>query len=94
MSHGLQETPWGGFKNSSIGRTHGDIGFEEMTQPQVVIKDIIPFLRKNMWWHPYNESIYQGIRGIINFMYGKGIGNRIYGLGKFLKILPRMFSAS
>ena len=26
MSHGLAETPWGGFKESSIGRTHGDIG--------------------------------------------------------------------
>ncbi len=34
MSHGMAETPWGGFKESGIGRTHGEIGFHEMTQPK------------------------------------------------------------
>jgi len=36
MSHGLPEAPWGGFKLSGIGRTHGRIGFDEMTQDSFV----------------------------------------------------------
>ncbi len=43
MSHGLAETPWGGFKQSSLGRTHGEIGFDEMTQPQVLVDDLLSF---------------------------------------------------
>ena len=27
MSHGLAEAPWGGFKNSGLGRSHGRPGF-------------------------------------------------------------------
>ena len=47
MSHGLPETSWGGFKQSSIGRSHGRLGLEEMTQPQMIINDIMPFVKKN-----------------------------------------------
>ena len=43
MSHGLAETPWGGFKESGIGRTHGKSGFDEMTN-QMVIVEMIYFL--------------------------------------------------
>ena len=30
MSHGLTETPWGGFRDSGIGRGHGAFAFEEI----------------------------------------------------------------
>lgn len=91
MSHGLAETPWGGFKESGIGRTHGDIGFAEMTEPQVVIHDYLPGVRKNMWWHPHSEDIYRGVRGIIDMLYGKGLFKRIGGVSGLLKIFPRTF---
>ncbi len=61
MSHGLAETPWGGFKESGIGRTHGKLGLEEMTQPRVIIDDILPGVRKNMWWYPHGKEIYDGL---------------------------------
>ncbi len=92
MSHGLAETPWGGFKESSIGRSHGAIGFDEMTQPQVIVNDVMPFVHKNMWWHPFNKSIYNGLTGLIDFLYGKGPGTKFTGMINLLKILPRMFS--
>lgn len=91
MSHGLAETPWGGFKNSSIGRTHGDIGFEEMTQPQVIIKDILPRVKKGFWWSPNSEAIYNGVKGITEFCYAPGLWRKLTGLKRFLKIAPRMF---
>jgi succinate-semialdehyde dehydrogenase/glutarate-semialdehyde dehydrogenase len=92
MSHGLAETPWGGFKNSGIGRTHGQLCFEEMTQPQVIVKDYLPFVKKNMWWHPYSKSIYDGLRGAINILYGKSLKDRLAGVGPLLKIVPRYFT--
>ncbi len=92
MTHGLAETPWGGFKESGIGRTHGRLGFDEMTQPQVIINDIMPFVKRNMWWHPYSENLYNGLKGIIKFLYGKGVIIRLRGLKQLMGILPRMFT--
>jgi acyl-CoA reductase-like NAD-dependent aldehyde dehydrogenase len=92
MSHGLAETPWGGFKQSGIGRTHGGIGFAEMTQPQVVVHDVIPFARRSMWWHPHDKGLYLGLVGALELLYGKTIAHRLKGLGKLLTIVPRYFT--
>jgi succinate-semialdehyde dehydrogenase/glutarate-semialdehyde dehydrogenase len=91
MSHGLPETPWGGFKSSGIGRTHGKMGFHEMTQPQVIVHDILSFAQKDLWWHPYNETLYQGIRGGLNLFFAPKLMNRLRGLMPFMKILSRVF---
>ncbi|MDQ7815910.1 MAG: aldehyde dehydrogenase family protein [Melioribacteraceae bacterium] len=91
MSHGLAETPWGGFKESGIGRTHGKFGFDEMTQPMVIVKDLLSFTKKQLWWHPYSIKIYDGLKGLINLLYNKSLLLRIKSVGKLIKILPRMF---
>jgi succinate-semialdehyde dehydrogenase/glutarate-semialdehyde dehydrogenase len=91
MSHGLSETPWGGIKESGIGRTHGKIGFDEMTYPKVIVKDILPFVKRNLWWHPYNYNVFAGLNGMLNFLYSKSISSRISGMIKLIKIFPRMF---
>lgn len=91
MSHGMAETPWGGFKQSGIGRTHGQMGFDEMTQPMVIVKDILPFVKKNLWWHPFNKSLYDGLKGAMNILYGKSISARAKGAKDLLKIVPRIF---
>lgn len=92
MSHGLAETPWGGVRQSGIGRTHGKMGFDEMTAAQVVVNDIMPGVQKNMWWYPYSERLYNGLRGIIRFLYGNSIGEKAAGLRKMLNIVPRYFT--
>jgi succinate-semialdehyde dehydrogenase/glutarate-semialdehyde dehydrogenase len=92
MSHGLAETPWGGFKNSGKGRSHGKFGFEEMTETQVVVRDILPFVKKDLWWHPYSAGLYEGLRGMLIFRYGKGILNRLSGFIKLAAIVPRIFN--
>jgi len=93
MSHGMAETPWGGFKASGIGRTHGKIGLLEMTQPQVVVHDLLGFARKNLWWHPYNEALYRGLLGAMRLFYGPKLRFRLPGIWPLLKILPRIFRA-
>lgn len=91
MSHGLAETPWGGFKESGLGRTHGYIGLEEMTQIRVVVDDVLPFVQKNMWWYPHDRSIYSGLLGGLHFLYGKKLSLKMKGLRKLLPIFMRTF---
>ncbi len=92
MSHGMAETPWGGFKNSGNGgRTHGQWGFEEMTQPQVIVKDYFPFARQSMWWHPYNKSIYNAFLHSPKLLFGKTIKKRLQGLWALIRVIPRYF---
>ena len=92
ISHGLAETPWGGVKQSGIGRSHGVIGFDEMTQPQVIVHDILPLARQNIWWYPHGRNIYEGLLGAIRFLYSSSIRQRAIGFYRLLKILPRYFS--
>jgi len=92
MSHGLAETPWGGFKQSGIGRTHGRLGFDEMTQPQVIVNDVMPFVKKNMWWPPYSRTLYDGLLGLIRFLYARRVVSRLTGMWRVLKIFPRYFT--
>jgi acyl-CoA reductase-like NAD-dependent aldehyde dehydrogenase len=94
MSHGLAETPWGGFKQSGIGRTHGALGMAEMTQTQCLVHDILPGVKRDLWWHPHSPELYRGIGGIIDLLYGGGLSRRLWGLKKVLSILPRIFRAN
>lgn len=89
MSHGLAEAPWGGFKQSGIGRTHGRLGFDEMTQPQCIVYDNLGFLPRNLWWHPNGADVYAGMRGFLDFLYGSG-GRKWSGLQRLARILPRV----
>ncbi len=91
MSHGLAETPWGGFKESGYGRTHGTIGLEGMTQPRCVIDDILPGVKKNMWWYPHSRDVYEGLNGGIDLLYSKGIPVKFDGAIKLVKTFFRTF---
>jgi len=93
MSHGMAETPWGGFKNSGLGRTHGKFGFDEMTQPQVIVRDRLPFAKRDLWWHPYSEKVHRALRGALQLLYGRSLRARISGLLAVLRNIPRMFKS-
>jgi acyl-CoA reductase-like NAD-dependent aldehyde dehydrogenase len=91
MTHGLAETPWGGFKESSLGRTHGYLGLEQMTQTRVVVDDILPGVQRNMWWYPHTRKVYEGLRGLLHLLYGKKFSLRLKGLAKLLPVVGRTF---
>ncbi|HRX72074.1 MAG: aldehyde dehydrogenase family protein [Gammaproteobacteria bacterium] len=94
LTHSMAETPWGGFKESGIGRSHGEPGFDEMTQPQVVTTELLPFARRNLFWHPYDATLYAGLKGALQLLYSHEFGERWRGLLSFAKLIPRMFSHS
>ena len=54
-THGIGQTPWGGFKNSGRGRTHGREGLMELVQPQHIHTNHLALL-PDAWWMPYSEN--------------------------------------
>lgn len=91
-THGLSETPWGGGKESGIGRTHGYEGLEEMTQAKVINWDMLPG-KRNLWWHPHDESTYKALLNAMHFVFPKGAGDWTISSAKLTpKLVGKMFS--
>ena len=61
-THGIAQTPWGGFKNSGRGRTHGLEGLMELVQPQHIHTNRIAVL-PDAWWMPYSSTAVETFRG-------------------------------
>ena len=65
-THGIGQTPWGGFKNSGNGRTHGVEGLMELVQPQHIhINKIALF--PNAWWMPYGADAVETFKGFARY---------------------------
>ena len=88
MSHGLAETPWGGFGASGLGRTHGEMGFMEMVKTQVIVDDILPGVKRDLFWQPYSDTVFAGIKAITGFASG-GFAARLRALPGLLGIFFR-----
>jgi succinate-semialdehyde dehydrogenase/glutarate-semialdehyde dehydrogenase len=91
MSHGMAETPWGGFGQSGIGRSHGALGFEEMTQPRVIVDDLMHRAPRNMWWYPHDKSVYEGLKGAMIALQGRGLFRRLGAVGRLTRTFMRSF---
>lgn len=65
-THGIGQTPWGGFKNSGRGRTHGLEGLMELVQPQHIHVNRFAIL-PNAWWMPYSPNAIETFRGFAKY---------------------------
>lgn len=65
-THGIGQTPWGGFKNSGRGRTHGIEGLMELVQPQHIHVNKLAIL-PNAWWMPYSKTAVETFRGFAKY---------------------------
>jgi acyl-CoA reductase-like NAD-dependent aldehyde dehydrogenase len=61
-THGIAQTPWGGMKQSGLGRTHGRLGLLELVHPQHVHVNRIARLR-DFWWFGYTPRAGRLFRG-------------------------------
>jgi len=91
MSHGMPETPWGGYKQSSLGRCHGELGFFEVTQAKVIVDDLLHRLPRNFWWLPYEDNLEQGVIGGIDAFFARSPARRLRGLLRLLRIYLASF---
>jgi succinate-semialdehyde dehydrogenase/glutarate-semialdehyde dehydrogenase len=65
-THGIGQTPWGGFKNSGRGRTHGVEGLMELVQPQHIHVNRLAIL-PNAWWLPYGATAIETFKGFAKY---------------------------
>lgn len=80
-SFALCQTPWGGPKESGIGRTHGRFGFLEFVEPKHIHIDN-NINMKRFWWYGYNENRYDMFKQAINLLFTT---NKVNALPKLIK---------
>ena len=68
-SHGAMQTPWGGAKDSGIGRAHSRYGFHECVNLKLVAWE--PGITKDFWWHPYGDSLVDALHNAAKLLYGR-----------------------
>jgi succinate-semialdehyde dehydrogenase/glutarate-semialdehyde dehydrogenase len=85
---GIAEAPHGGFKQSGIGRTHGELGLQEMVQVKYVDVDLIPGIPK-VWWFGYGKQYQQQMGGFIDFLFAASWGTRLKGALRSAGLLRR-----
>ena len=81
-THGIGQTPWGGFKNSGRGRTHGREGLMELVQPQHIHVNKLA-LMPDAWWMPYSTSAVATFRKMTT-TFATGSLFKTLGLAPFL----------
>ncbi|MEO8435609.1 MAG: succinic semialdehyde dehydrogenase [Pyrinomonadaceae bacterium] len=70
-THGIAQAPWGGTKQSGLGRTHGRMGLLELVSAQHIHVNRITFV-PDLWWFSYTPSAGQLFRGLAKrFATGK-----------------------
>ncbi len=80
-SYNATQCPWGGVKESGIGRVHGKFALLEATYPKVICFEK-GRKRSELWWFPYNEKKLKLLRDGISFLFKKGI--------KRFKLIPSL----
>ena len=85
---GIAEAPHGGFKQSGIGRTHGEMGSQEMVQVKYVDVDLLPRMAK-VWWFGYGKQYQQQMGGFVDFLFATGWGARLKGALRSAGLLRR-----
>lgn len=76
-SHAAIQCPWGGVKNSGLGRAHSKFGFYECVDVKLLSWE--PGRTRDFWWHPYDETLGEAIRSTAALLYGSN-GGRIKAL--------------
>jgi len=80
-TYGINEMPWGGYKESGHGRTHGVWGIEEVTRMKHINKgsaDNLPRSRRpqSSWWFPYPDDYTDTMGDAVEFLYANSVVRR------------------
>jgi len=83
-SFNAMQCPWGGVKESGIGRVHAKYGLLETVNPKLIC---IEKQRKKgeFWWYPYTKDKVEMLKKGLDFIFGKGILKKIRLIPAMLK---------
>ncbi len=86
-TYGLPETPWGGIKDSGMGRTHSKLGLMEMVVPYHINIDHWPdSMTWRPWFYPYSKEKYELLKTLTS-VFGTGAYAKIKNLATSTKML-------
>ena len=77
FSHALAETPWGGFKDSGVGRSHGKYGLLDFTEIRHIHVNRLSGV-KNPWLFRYSDASYRTFKET-SALLRSGIGFKLKG---------------
>ncbi len=80
LTHAAPETPWGGVKESGIGRVHSDDGLRHMCEAYHINWDRVSLGDKELFWYPMSHQNYKRMLGAIKVAFRSGITNKISAL--------------
>ena len=79
VSYGVPSLPFGGVKESGIGRAHGDMGLQDMCRVKSVLEDRAG-LKRELQWYPAVRGSYGMAMRTAKLLYRRGALNKLKGL--------------
>jgi acyl-CoA reductase-like NAD-dependent aldehyde dehydrogenase len=74
-TYACPETPWGGVKQSGIGRTHSVLGLRDLCETRHVNHDRLS-LPREVWWYPYKAGTFKALLRGAKLLFGKRFWRR------------------
>ena len=79
VSYGVPGLPFGGVKESGIGRVHGPDGLRAFCNAKSVLVDRFG-PKTELWWYPLPGGLYGAGRKVVRVLYRSGARNKLRGL--------------
>jgi succinate-semialdehyde dehydrogenase/glutarate-semialdehyde dehydrogenase len=77
ITHACPETPWGGVKQSGIGRVHSDDGLRDLCHAYHVNEERVKLpMAWSPFWQPYSHEMYERILGAARALQRSGLRGR------------------
>jgi acyl-CoA reductase-like NAD-dependent aldehyde dehydrogenase len=76
MSYGATEAPFGGVKESGIGRRKGPDGIRKYTNQKTVLEDVFG-LKREPFWYPYSKKSSRRLTGALRLLFRRGVGSKV-----------------
>ena len=83
---GTAEVPHGGEKASGLGRSHGELGFQEVCRPRFVGTDLLDGIRKP-WWFGYDAASMGDRDAFLRFAFAPRWWERLGAIRGALRLL-------
>ncbi|MBI5537444.1 MAG: aldehyde dehydrogenase family protein [Deltaproteobacteria bacterium] len=77
FTHACPETPWGGVKESGVGRVHSDQGLRDLCESYHVNEESIALpTSTSPFWQPYSHKKYRSVLRAAQAVFGSGLGQK------------------